>query len=548
MIRGGSEGLEDGMVESAETGRPRLAAIDVGTNTIRLVVAEVDPDGGYRVLDDEREMTRLGQGLGQSGRIARGPFERSLDALCKMRAIADGFRVKELRVVATSAVREAANGLEFRREARRRCRIRLEVISPEEEAQLAFRSVSRLFQLDGRGIAVVDIGGGSLEVVLAAGGVINQVHSLPLGAVRLTERYVRTDPLSDRHWKKLRRAIDRAIDAEIGRPPFVPEVMIGSGGTFTNLGEMVQCEREGRLTQIRGYEITRGDLVRLLDRLRESPLAERRRMCGLNPKRADIMLAGAATVARLAKYLDTRSILVNDRGIRDGLLISMVDELGAAGAQPGPQASDRMVWIREFARKCRSNERHCSHVAALAVRLFDQLQEAYELPAAGRDLLEAAALLHDVGYLINHARHHKHAYHLIMHGDLRGFAPGEIELIANVARYHRRAAPKKSHEQFRRLDPKDRLLVRQLSGILRVADGLDRTHGRIVRDVRVRVGESRVRLRLATSGAAEVEIADATRKRRLFERVFETRLAFEVARPSAGSRTRPRAVTRSEAG
>ena len=532
------------MAEWADTGRPRLAAIDVGTNTVRLVVAEVESDGGYRVLDDEREMTRLGQGLGESGRIARGPFERSLDALCKMRAIAEGFGVKELRVVATSAVREAANGLEFRKEARRRCRIRLEVISPEEEAQLAFRSVNRLFQLDGRGIAVVDIGGGSLEVVLAAGGVINQVHSLPLGAVRLTERYVRSDPLAKRHWKKLRRAIDRAIDAELGRPPFVPEVMIGSGGTFTNLGEMVQCEREGRITQIRGYEITRGDLVRLLDRLRETPLPERRRMCGLNPKRADIILAGAATVARLAKYLDTRSILVNDRGIRDGLLIAMVDELGAAGAQPGLQAPDRMAWVRDFARKCRSNERHCNHVAGLAVQLFDQLQEAYELPAAGRDILEAAALLHDVGYLINHAQHHKHAYHLIVHGDLRGFSPGEVELIANVARYHRRASPKKAHEHFRRLDPKDRLLVRQLSGILRVADGLDRTHGQLVRTVRVRVGESRVRLRLETSGPAEVEIADATRKSGLFERVFEARLAFEAARSPRPAR----AAIRDEAG
>lgn len=548
MIRDGSEGVEDGMVESAVTGRPRLAAIDVGTNTIRLVVAEVEPDGGYRVLDDEREMTRLGQGLGRSGRIARGPFERSLDALCKMRAIADGFGVKELRVVATSAIREASNGLEFRKEARRRCRIRLEAISPEEEAHLAFRSVNHLFQLDGRAIAVVDIGGGSLEVVLAAGGVIHHVHSLPLGAVRLTERYVRSDPLSDRHWKKLRKAIDGAIEDEIDRPPFVPEVMIGSGGTFTNLGEMVQCEREGRLTQIRGYEISRGDLVRLLGRLRETPLAARRRMCGLNPKRADIILAGAATIARLAKRLGTRSILVNDRGIRDGLLLSMVEELGVAGAQPGLPASDRMAWVRDFARKCRSNERHCNHVAMLAVRMFDQLQEAYELPAAGRDLLEAAALLHDVGYLINHAQHHKHAYHLIMHGDLRGFAPGEIELIANVARYHRRAAPKKSHEQFQRLDPKDRLLVRQLSGILRVAEGLDRTHSRSVQDVRVRVGESRIRLRLETAGPAGVEIADATRMGRLFERVFEAPLVIEAARPAAGIRKAPRPATRGEAG
>jgi len=534
------------MIEWAKDEGPRLAAIDVGTNTIRLVVAEVEPGGGYRVLDDEREMTRLGQGMGASGRIARGPFERSLDALCRMRQIADGFGVQELRVVATSAIREAANGLEFRREARRRCRLRLEVISTEEEAQLAFKSVNRLFQLGGRAVAVVDIGGGSLEVVLAAGGVIHQVHSLPLGAVRLTERYVRSDPIAKRHWKKLRRAIDRAIGEQIAGLPFVPEVMVGSGGTFTNLGEMVQCEREGRMTQIRGYEVTRGDLVQLLARLRDSDLAQRRRMCGLNPKRADIILAGAAAVTRLAKRLETRNILVNDRGIRDGLLVSMIEELEGAGGEPTPPAQNRMEWVREFARKCHANERHGNHVARLAVRVWDQLQGPFELSPGGRDLLEAAALLHDIGYLINHAKHHKHAYHLIMHGDLRGFSPGEVELIANIARYHRRAVPRKSHENFRRLDARDRELVRQLGGILRVAAALDRTHTQAVEDVRVRVVDDRVRLRLVTRGTADVELNDARRKSGLFEQAFATPVLIGMARPVKHA-ARPRSGARSTA-
>lgn len=534
------------MPDAAGNGpRPRLAAIDLGTNSIRLVVAEVEPDGTYRVLDEEREMTRLGRGLYETGRIGRGPMERSLDALCKMRAIADGFAVQELRVVATSAVREAANGREFRREAARRCKLRMEVISAEEEAQLAFKSVMRHFALEERSFAVVDIGGGSVEVILAAAGVVNQIRSLPLGAVRLTERYVKSDPLKPKHWKKLRRAIDKSIKAEVGRPPFATEVMVGSGGTFTNLGEMVQCERDGRVTQVRNYAITRADLKRLLDRLRETPLGARRKLCGLNPKRADIIVAGAASIARLAKRLGTQRILINDRGIRDGLLVSMVEDLGATGSASAPPVPDRMVWVREFARKCRSNDRHCSHVTHLALQLFDELQQPFELPAAGRDILQAAALLHDVGYLINHAGHHKHAYHLIMHGDLRGFSPGEVELIANVARYHRRAFPKQRHANFRRLERSDQILVEQLSAILRVADGLDRTHGQVVTGLRCEVEDDAVRVILKAPRSPGVDLADAQRKGALFERAFDVHLELEWSRSRSRRSGKHRAAPRS---
>lgn len=516
--------------DTSNGGRPRLAAIDVGTNSIRLVIAEVDEDGSYRVLDEEREMTRLGRGLYAGGRLGRRPMERSLDALCKMRAIADGYGVRDLRIVATAALREAANGRDFRREAMRRCGVKLEVIGAEDEAQLAFKSVRRHFQLDNRSVAVVDIGGGSVEVILAAGSVVHQVYSLPLGAVRLTERYHRSDPIKKKHWKKLKRAIDDTIDDVIGKPPIRPEIMVGSGGTFTNLGEMAQCEREGRVTQIRGYSVSRAELVHLRDRLRETPLGARRHLPALNPKRADIIVSGAATVVRLAKKLGTQQVLINDRGIRDGLIVSMIEDL-AGGPQPSPQSvQDRMEWVREFARQCRSNVRHCDHVSRIAVQLFDQLREPFELPSAGRDLLEAAALLHDVGYLINHAQHHKHAYHLIMHGDLRGFSPGEIELIANVARYHRRALPKKSHGNFNRLDKTDRRLVRQLAGILRVADGLDRTHAQAVHGVQVRCDDETVRLTVQADQNPSIELEDARRKGRLFERALGVTLEVKWAR------------------
>src|SRR5437016_4370573 len=241
---------------------PRLAAIDIGTNSIRLVVAEVQPDGTYRVLDEDREMTRLGRGLYRDGRLGDAPMQQSLQALGRMKAIADGFGVAELRAIATAAVREAANGRDFVSEAWRRHRVRLEVVPAEEEARLAFRSVTRHYDLADQLTAIVDIGGGSTEVILAAGGLVEQVVSLPLGAVRLAERYCKSDPLKEKHWKALRRAIDQTIEDGIGKPPFAADVMIGSGGTFTNLAEMAQAERDGKVTGARDYQLSRAEAPR----------------------------------------------------------------------------------------------------------------------------------------------------------------------------------------------------------------------------------------------------------------------------------------------
>ncbi|MGH7614067.1 MAG: HD domain-containing protein [Gemmatimonadales bacterium] len=458
------------------TSTVRLAAIDVRTNSIRCVVAEVQSDGSYRVLDEEREMTRLGQDLFTRGRLSAESIERSI-------------------------------------------------------AQLALQSALRHFDLAGRSVAVVDLGGGSMEVVLTAGSVVDQMHTLPLGAVRLTEEYGGAEPLRRRRWRRLRRVIDRVLDAQIGKsPPFYSEIMIGSGGTVTNLAGMLKVERDGSEKNLQGYAVSPAEVVHLMHRLRATPLEVRRQTAGLNPQRADIIVAGAAALARLAKRLGTQQILVNPRGLRDGLLLSMIAEraVGVQG-QPG-RSKDRLESVRVFARKCRSSERHCEQVARLAGEIFDGLRDRFELPSEGRDLLVAAALLHDVGYLINHGKHHKHAYHLILNAELQGYTQREVELIANVARYQRRAFPKKRHANLARLPRADRQLVRSLSAILRVADGLDRTHTQRVTAVGVETGRGRARLVLEAASDPQVELWEAERKAGLFAKVFGAIPAFAWGR------------------
>jgi exopolyphosphatase/guanosine-5'-triphosphate,3'-diphosphate pyrophosphatase len=503
--------------------QPRLAAIDVGTNTIRLTVAEVQGDDTYRILDEEREMVRLGEKLDRTGRLSDAAMERALAAIGKMKAIADGFKITQLRAIATSAVREAANGRSFIREVSRQHKVRIEVISGEEEAQLAFRTASRHFDFQGRTTAVVDIGGGSLEVILSAGTAIDHVYSLPLGAVRITERLLRSDPLKPKHWREMKVEIDRSIRSVIRQPHHRAEIMIGSGGTFTALAHMSKFQREGRHGSVQGYVLTPAEIIHLLRRLRATPLEGRRDIPGLSADRADIIVAGAAVVSRLVRGLGTQQIMVNERGIRDGLLLRMISELpGRSSSSALPEPGNRIEWARNFARKAHSNERHCEHVANLALQLFDGIRSRFELPASGRELLQAAAILHDIGYLISHAKHHKHAYHLIMHGDLPGFSPHEVELIANIVRYHRKAFPKKRHDNLAYLDTPDRRLIGKLSGILRIADGLDRTHAQSVTGIKVRALQGRLRLSVEAKAFPQIEMADAARKSDLFRKALGT--------------------------
>jgi exopolyphosphatase/guanosine-5'-triphosphate,3'-diphosphate pyrophosphatase len=242
----------------------------------------------------------------------------------------------------------------------------------------------------------------------------------------------------------------------------------------------------------------------------------------------------------LVRRLGSQQILVNERGIRDGLLLHMISELpNRPTVAQLPQSGNRIEWARHFARKCRSNERHCEQVATLALQIFDGIKGRFGLPSSSRDLLQAAALLHDIGYLISHSKHHKHAYHLILHGDLPGFSPHEVELIANVARYHRRAFPKKRHENLARMTAEERRLIGRLSGILRIADGLDRTHSQAVSALKVRAVKNRLRLNIEAPAAPQVECADAQRKSDLFRKAFDTDLEL-VWRPS---RARRKAVT-----
>ncbi|WP_305044025.1 Ppx/GppA phosphatase family protein [Geoalkalibacter sp.] len=504
----------------------RLAAIDIGTNSIRSIVVEARPGRDFQVLDDEKATVRLGEGLAASGEICPAAWERARDALARMLKIQQGYGVSAVEAVATSAVRQARNGAAFVAAIQDELGLAIEVISGEEEAELAFLSARSSFEMDNLHYALVDIGGGSAEIITTMGSQIEDIFSLDLGAVVLTEKFLPNDPISPEEHQRLRKHIRATLKKNLRDRDSAVQCLIGSGGTLTTIAAMVMAQRREQFNSFQGYEVLRSEVVHLLAMLLRKPLRERRAVSGLAPERADIIIAGMTVVDELMRRFGTNILKVNERGIRHGLILRSLEKYGLA-----PRARKPVNWrtaVLSFARACHFHEDHADQVARLSLSMFDALAPSFELDSRQRRLLEAAALLHDVGYFINYARHHKHSYHLIRHASLFGFSPREQEIIANIARYHRRALPKKNHENLLGLSGEDRRAVARLGGILRLADGLDRRRSRVVQSIACRLDGERFHVHLGGAEDLSVEIYGGESKRDLFEATFARKLALSA--------------------
>jgi exopolyphosphatase/guanosine-5'-triphosphate,3'-diphosphate pyrophosphatase len=522
----------------------RLAAIDIGTNSMRLIIAEPLRGGNYRILDEEKESTRLGVSLSKTGRLDPLAIEKTLSALRRMKQIAEGFQVTQLRTIATCAVREAENGGEFCRRAREELGVDIEVITAEQEALLAFFSVQRAFDLTDKHAAVADIGGGSTEIVLAYGSLVEAIYTTQLGAVRLSEMFGNGPGMAGDDFLKLIDYIDRHLRKHTKNPVFIPHILFGSGGTFTSLASMVMAAKHQGNQPARGYQVTRAEVRHLLERLRKLPLRERSAFPGLSPDRVDIIVAGLAIVDRVMDRLQVNLLQVHNRGVRDGLLLTMIDQ--SLGAPVGGNQSDRDAAIERLSVSAGGELEHGRHVARMAGLIFAQLVDVFELEPADQALLQTAARLQDVGYLIDYDQHHKHSYQLILNSRLAGFTPSELELVANVARYHRGANPKRKHANFRRLSSRDQTRVRQLAAILRVAGGLDRSHTQQVRGLTVSNHDGTTEIRVQSHQYPDLDIWGARRRAELFEKVFDTHLAIDweessAHEPHSGENGHPRA-------
>lgn len=503
---------------------PRLAAIDIGSNSIRLVVAEAQAGGRYRILDEERETTRLGRSLTSTGQLEQQSIDESLAALRRFKSIAAGLGVESVRAIATCAVREATNGPEFCRMVKEQLDLPVEVISAQKEAHLAFHSVRRRFDLADKNTLLADIGGGSTEIVLASGELIESIYATCLGAVRLSEKFGGGQSLAGNDYVRMERWIDRQLKRSTEKPTAPIHLLIGSGGTFTSLAATVMAAKGQSRLPVAGCQVKRAELRHLVDRLRKMSLKQRREVPGLNPDRADIIVPGLAVIDRVMLRFKVNVLQVHSFGVRDGLLLTMIERLQGADKATPP---DEHAQIERFATACGVGLAHARQVAALATQIYTGLCEHYELEHDDLRLLDAAARMQDVGYLINYEGHHKHSYHLILHSALEGFRPEELEIIANVARYHRGSPPKNKHDNYARLSADDQQRVRTMAAVLRLAGGLDRTHNQTVRAARVTGTDKQIELLVDAQQYPEVDLWAARRRAGLFEQVFDAELTIQ---------------------
>lgn len=509
----------------------RIAAIDIGTNSIHMIVVKVRPDLSFEVIDREKDMVRLGAG-GLDGRnLTDSAMSAALQTLAKFKRLADSNKVDEIVASATSATREAENGGDFIAEVGRQTGIRIRVISGTEEARLIHLAAAYGVDVGGSTAVGIDIGGGSVEVTLGTATHLSLGKSFKTGVIRLTERFVKTDPLSSHDERRLVKYLNKEMGGyldQIARAGF--DRVIGTSGTILSLGALAIAEERGSVPQdIRNRRVSTKALHRLRKRLVEADIEERLQMNGLDPRRADLNVAGSVLLDTILRGLGAEHLTLCDLALREGLVLDYIHRNSARIRKVERYPDVRRRSVIELGERCGYWPEHAQQVARLALSIFDQTRSVHGLAEREREWLEYGALLHDIGVHISYDRHHRHSYYLIKNGDLRGFDPQEIEVIGLVARYHRQATPKKSHEGYGDLNGTLRTTVRVLSAIVRLAEGLDRSHAQALAGIDLFPRGDDYLARLRANGDAELELWAAHRHVAPLEHELALPIRFEVS-------------------
>ncbi len=493
-----------------------LGAIDVGTNAVRLEVARVLPDGSLETLHTERDPVRPGEGVFKTGSIHKDVADRLISALKRYASLCKRYGAR-VRAVATSALREARNRDEVVRRARKEAGVSLEIVSGREEARLICLGVLRGKNANQKSLCI-DLGGGSTEVISAEGQQARQLWSIDLGAVRLTETFAAHDRVSGKQLQLMRNFVREVVEENLPlRTPGLPTAALGSSGTIGAVVSFARSEGVGHATL--------REVSRAVEELAEMDAEKRRKR--FDPRRADIIVAGAVILEAVLKHLRCKTILAVDRGLREGILYDLVRR-----RRQGPESDDEA--LREAAvavgRRFQFGEAHGQQVARLALSLFESLATVHQLPASARPLLEVAALLHDVGHAVSYQKHHRHSHYLIVNADLPGLTDRERQMVGTMARFHRRSEPEAGHEAMAPFTPSEVRIIRKCATLLRIADALDRSHHQPVSRVSCVTRGRSIVIRVHSRHPVDLELWDAAHELALFREVFGRSVSFAEAR------------------
>jgi len=459
-----------------------LAAIDVGTNSIHMVVVQIKPDlPAFTTITREKSTVRLGERCPETGNLTPAGIERAIVALKHCKAIATNLQAEDIVAVATSAVREAPNGREFLKQVKDEVGLSVDLISGQEEARRIYLGVLSAMEFNHQPHVVIDIGGGSTELVLGNGHDPRSLSSTKVGAVRLTSRFITTDPIQDHEFQRLEAFVQGMVERPIEElqnhlKPGETFRLVGTSGTIQCLATIHSHLFRGNApNHLNGYQFSRDELQNMVDQLRPLSVGERADFPGISARRQEIIVAGAVILLEAMKLLKAESLTICEHALREGLVVDWMLAHGLIEDRLRYQQSVRQRSVLKIARKYQVNLEKSDRIARFALSLFDQTQDIlHGWGLEERELLWAAAILHNSGHFISHSAHHKHSYYLIRNGELLGYTESEIELIANIARYHRKSPPKRKHDNYQNLIKLERQVVDQLSAILRLAVALDR--------------------------------------------------------------------------
>ncbi|MBI2893073.1 MAG: Ppx/GppA family phosphatase [Deltaproteobacteria bacterium] len=505
---------------------PRFAAIDVGSNAIRIKVVETSSATHWKEVHASRQPVRLGREVFLTGQIAPASADAAAAAFRGFREALAGVGSSHVRAVGTSAMREAKNKKSVVDRIERESQIRVEIIEGLEEARLIRLGVDRAVELGQGRVLLIDVGGGSVELTGLSDGAQRFASSLQIGTVRLHEAFLGDKPVTRSQEMLLREYLNRVLEpALVALGPLRPTRFIGTGGNLERLAVLCPVE------QGKKDAIDTGSLRELGPKLARMSAEERRTTYQLREDRADVIVPASYVLTRIADALGAQRIAVPGVGLRDGVLCEMVEK--HYGVWDYRREADALLGgARALGRRFQFDEAHGEHTMKLAARIFDDLKSLHGLGAEERLELSVAALLHDVGDFIANGGHHKHSHYIIQHSDIGGLPPERRRIVANVARYHRGADPQPDHPNLAGLDKAEIAKVRKLAAILRVAEALDREHREKVSEVSVSVDKKRVVLRLRGEHDFSLEIWTVRRKAPLFEQVFDRTL--EIEGPEAG--------------